>query len=370
VDVRLHGVEVGRGFRAQLDLTALHWSRRDTERFRPGADTQLYVWAAELARRDPGLALAFGRVRAWHAPGATIFDGAQVGWRSAGGSEVGIYAGGVPDPVTTSPTFARRTAGGYFGLQQQGAAAVFRQEGRVALVDSPELGRRLEAEVLGQAWLGRGLSAGAGVRFGLGDHQAPAALDVLRIDVSARLRERFGLSGSFRYLGLSSAGIPTTVAAGLAPSRHADLAATFDATRWLTVAASGGYARDVASGLERTWFGPEVSFPRLLGRRGGLSAGWHEERGWLAGRAVYLQAVAQPFDRWSLVGRASWFRDARPGPGADDDEVGLFASTRADLSSWLQFRLSVLGRMALGRAGPEGPYPSGVTGLAGFAGSY
>ena len=134
---------------------------------RPDEPTQLYVWEAELARRPAqgGLALALGRVRPWSAPGSSIIDGVQAGWRARSNVEFGVFGGGVPDPGTLAPSFERHTAGAYLAFQSTGDASsvvrYVRQETRFAYSNSPELGRRVEAEALAQMSLGRTLDLGA-----------------------------------------------------------------------------------------------------------------------------------------------------------------------------------------------------------------
>ena len=374
LDVALRGVPVAGGIRAYLDLTAQRWTRRDGSRFRPDEQNQLYVWEAELAARDPGnpLVLSLGRVRPWSAPGATIFDGAQAGWRPTGRSEIGIFGGGIPDPQTLSPTLARRTGGLYLALEQSGRSGILvREEARLAAVQSPELGRRLEAEAEGQVYLGRAVQGSANLRFGIGDSAAPGKLDAARVDLSLRPVDRVALLGSYRYVGLDSAVLsPTGVATGLAPSRHADLAVAVDPTSWLTVSAAGGHSRDLSVGVQRNWFGPELSLPRLLGGRASVGAGWHEETGWVGGRDVFLQLAGQPTSWLRLLSRFSYFRDTHTGniPG---DEGGLFLNAAADLAHWLSLRLSVLTRISLRRGDvAPGSRADGLAGQVDLVGSY
>ncbi len=373
LDMRLYGVPVAGGIRAYLDLTALHWTLRDGSRFRPNDRNQLYVWEAQLASRDPGqaLVLALGRVRPWGAPGAGVFDGAQAGWRPAPGAEVGIFGGGIPDPQTLSPTLARRTGGLYLALEQGGRSAILvREEVRLAAVQSPELGRRVEAEVEGQVFLGRTIQGTANVRAAVGDSAAPGKLDAARVDLSVRPIDRLTLMGSYRYVGLDSAVLsPTGVATGLAPSRHADLAAAVEATRWLTVSATGGSARDLSLGVSRTWFGPEVTLPRLLGGRASAGAGWHEETGWAGGRDVFVQLAGQPAPWLRLLTRASYFRDTRSGT-IPDDSGGLFLNAMTDFTQWLSLRVSLLGRMSLKRGIVPSGRADGVAGQVDLVGSY
>src|SRR5262249_40286306 len=166
LDAAVRGAPVGGGFSLYADLSARYWSERSGPVVsRPDDNWQLYVWEAELVRRPQnGLALALARIRPWAAPRATIVDGAQAGWRTRGNVEFGIFGGAVPDPSTTSPTFDRSTAGGYLAFQSAGDSRstirYTREEFRLAYVNSPELGKRLELEGLGQISLGKKLDLG------------------------------------------------------------------------------------------------------------------------------------------------------------------------------------------------------------------
>jgi hypothetical protein len=131
------------------------------------------------------------------------------------------------------------------------------------------------------------------------------------------------------------------------PARHADLTASWDAWRQLTVRATAGYARDLTSGLDRQYAGPEISLPRLFGRHGGISAGWLEERGWAEGRSVWLQAQGDSARGLRGLFRASLFMDSWPAALSDESTLGLAASVSKDLTSWLRFRFSSLARIEL-----------------------
>jgi hypothetical protein len=125
------------------------------------------------------------------------------------------------------------------------------------------------------------------------------------------------------------------------------------------VGASGGFSRDQLSGLDRTWFGPEVQVPRLFTPRVALSAGYLEELGWLRGRSAFLQAVARPWDRLRLIGRLSWNHEQSL--AMDQDEVGLYLSATAELTSRLGLRFATLGRMGFGLGGEGGSLANVVT---------
>jgi hypothetical protein len=369
LDVAVRGADLGGGLRLFLDLSAQYRSAAsDTERFRPGQSAFLHLWEAQVAARGPSRSLTFaiGRVLPWHVPGSTPFDGAQVGWQGRG-VEVGVFGGLVPLPATTDPDTQRATGGAYWTLELPAGDNLFRHEARVAVVRSPELGTRIEAEAVGQAWLWKRLDLSADARFGFAGLQtAPTSLDQARVQLGGRLGDRLGVSASYRYVGLL---VPDAAAPALfaAPGHHGDASVSFDPTSALTVRALGGLSRDTASGLDRSWVGPEIAAPRLFGRRGGVSGGYLEEFGWLKGRSAYLQANAELGERLRLLGRVSWFSEARP-PLSADNTVGALASLSYDLLSWLRFRISGLGRMGLDSGGASNPYGASI--LAGLDGQY
>ena len=191
------------------------------------------------------------------------------------------------------------------------------------MVRSPELGTRTEAEALGHAWLSRSIDVSAQARLGLGgDRTAPASLDAARLDLSARLAEPLWLTGSLRYVGLFIAN-PVAPALFPNPARHADLAtASWDVTRRVVVRLTGGYAKDLTTGLERGYAGPEVALPRLLGRYGSIAAGWLEERGWAAGRSLWVQGETDALLGARLLLRGSFYMDRLPAPLSDARTVG------------------------------------------------
>ncbi|BDG09949.1 hypothetical protein [Anaeromyxobacter paludicola] len=366
LDAALRGADLGAGYRLYADLSAIHETTRpDDARFRPGDRTQLYVWEAEVALREPERpwAVAVGRVLPWRIPGATLFDGAQLGWKGARG-EIGIFGGGVPDLATTEPTTKRSTAGVYLAQDGQLGPAWTRGQARLALVSSPELGSRFEGEALAQAVFGRDLDLAASARVGAGGNvTAPALLDLVRLDLSARPLERLSVSASYRYEGLATPDLAAP-ARFPGPSRHGDASLTLDPWGWVSLTAQGGLADDLTSGLSRQWVGPEVSVPRAFGRRGGVSAGYQEEFGWLAGRSVYLQAVTRPTDGLRLLARTSYESAAAPA-GATDGDVALYLSGSADLASWLSIRLSALGRVST--QGGQSALPAGLAGTLGLS---
>jgi hypothetical protein len=351
LDVAIRGMPLGAGFELYADVSARRYTLRSGSVLaRPEDPTQLYVWDAEIARRPTqgGLALAFGRVRPWSAPGSTIIDGAQAGWRTHNNFELGVFGGGVPDPVTLAPSFDRHTAGAYLAMQSVGERdAVIRysrEELRVAYGNSPELGRRVEAEALAQLSLGRMVDFGAQARVARGDREADQSLDGASVDVGFRPFEGLSLLGAFRYQGVS---VPERDGPGAAlyggAARHADATLSWEIAPWLTFSGVGGYAKDLTTGLSRRFAGPEIGLPWIFSDVGGASVGVVAEDGWTGGHTAWVQILTRR-PRWAqALVRVTWFRTRAMGPD-NEDEIGAYASISAQLSPYVALRLSALGR--------------------------
>jgi hypothetical protein len=370
LDATLRGVPAFAGLVLDADVRAQRWTTRPASfRERPRERTQLYVYEAALASRDPARAWtgAFGRVLPASVPGATTFDGGQVALASASRrAELGLFGGLVPDPITLAPTADRSTAGVYGTLDLGSGALSSRSQARAAVVTSPELGTRFEGEVRSFALLGRTVNVEGMARAGVGGrHQAQYALDLAQLDLFGRPVPRLALSGLFRYAGLD---VPDAVAPALFPGheRRWDGSAGWELGPAL-LSASGGWGQDLSTGLERWFAGPELAFPRAFGPRGGLSLGYAEERGWIAGRTAWLQTAVRAGPQVRLTGRLTWTEDTRP-RGDGDHALGVFAAGSADLTRWLAVNGSVLARIGM-RAGVAGFHDqaTGITALVGVA---
>lgn len=363
VDAALHGAPVG-PFTADVDLRAEYWSAQPTSAvFLPADKARLQVWQAQLtwAPEARPFSISAGRVLAWNVPGATSMDGAMVSWRR-GGFTGGLLGGLVPQPDTSSPTTTRATAGGFWGWEGKvGKDLLFRQEGRLTLVRSPELGDRVELQAGGSAHAGAWFDLFAGARFGFaGKVHSPAGLDGARVEAALRPVPRLSLSGAFDYGELLTPQSFTPLAwAGR--SRHADANLSWD-FGLIRAGVSGGAARDLVSGMERSWAGPELVVPRFFTPRVSLSAGFQEELGWLNGRSAWLQAVARPWDPVRLIARLNWNYQANL--ALDQDEFGLYLSASTELTRHLGLRLSVLARTAVDIAGGGNSTPLGFNALA------
>jgi hypothetical protein len=349
LDVTVRGAPVGAGLALYADLSARRWSLRPGgANFPSGGPNQLYVWEAELVRRpaEGGLSMALGRVRPWSAPGSTVFDGAQAGWRTKNGVEFGIFGGGVPDPETLAPTFRRATAGGFVAVQSTGKAGSvvrwLREQMRLAYLTTPEGGRRLAVEALSEIALGGMLDLAVDARVTRGE-AAAVSLDEVTVDAGLRPFDRFSLIGGFRYQGRSVPELdgPAILYGGAA--RHADLTANWELEPWLTLSGTSGVAKDLSTGEIRAYVGPGLGLPRLFGDVGGASFGFLDEYGQIPGRSAWAQVLTQRPRFLQIVVRASWFQTRSLGPSVED-EFSLSTSIGAQLGPALSLRVGALGR--------------------------
>ena len=347
----IRSADVGLGLRLDLDAQAIRWTARPSPRFRPGDGSQLYVWQAGLTR-DPGAdgaAVSVGRLMAWRIPGATILDGATAGWRLPW-LEVGAFGGLVPQPSTLGMTTDRATGGGYWVWDHSfGKGVSLRDEGRLAVVRSPELGTRFEAETRAAARLSRALDLSGSLRLGFGgDVQAPGSVDAARLEVSTRPSDHLRLAGWVAYDGLE---VPGDAEPMVYPghSRRVEGSVSWDRGSTFRATLLGGTAKDLSSGLDRSWVGPVVDLPRLLFRSGGLSLGYLEEMGWSDARSAWVQAVVHPWARLRVLGRLSWSHASSLAVMQDD--VGLAVAVAADLTRTITARLSASARGAIPTGG-------------------
>jgi hypothetical protein len=371
IDILARGVPLSGWLFLDLDARAERWTSRQNPRFRPRDQTQIYVWQAELtAVPSDALSLSAGRVLPWGVPGATVFDGGLVSVRgrlASARAEAGLFGGTVPQPDTLRVDSQRSTGGVYWVLDRQLPGAFLRTEGRLAAVRSPELGTRGEASLTGRLFL-RQLDFSAEANLGAGGSaHAPGNLDSARVDATLRPAPGLSLGGSFRYSGLEW---PQTFDPAAFPgrSREADGFFAYDVVGWMRLGATGGFADDQDSGVNRKWFGPEASFPHLLGNRGTLSVGFLEERGWFGGRSAYAQLVATPWKPLWLLARIAWAHEQTQGPTTDEASVTLGA--RAELNRYLALRLTLSGRTGFDGGAGLGGGPQGMTAFATLQASF
>ena len=345
VNARVYSAEAFKGSRLDLDLTAVaRTAESATERFEPGSKALLWVRQASLSWAEAASPWRFtaGRVLPWLVPGGPVFDGLQAGWRPRVGAELGVFGGGVPDAMTTAPGIDRATGGAYWSVGGLLGPALLRNEGRLAWMRLPGSKSRIEAETTGSAWIGSHLDVVGNVRFGSGDYAAPGKLDAARVDASWFQRGWFTVYGGYHY---DESRIPDVAAPALyaGRTRQASGGVSYDRLGWLVIRATGFNSRDLASSQDRTWVGPELSAPRLLGRWGGLAAGYAEELGTWPGRSAWLQGDFQLGTRTRVLARTSWLMDRRPSPLAASQNAGLTLGVTSDIAAWLRFRLAGMG---------------------------
>lgn len=356
VDAAVYDVEIWKGLRASADLSVLNFSRRpDTFRSAFRGTPDLLVRQLEVAfrRRDVGFSGALGRTWLRYAPGLLVVDGAQASWRAQSEwIETGVYGGFLPNAYTLTVQPSQYTAGAFlmtrFQFGKGADATLVQSEVRAGYAAKDALGTRLEVGAAIHAYAGRTFDGHAAVEIGVGGAQAAGAIDAARFDLGWRASETFRLVGGLRYRGASPSGVVELGA--VSPGQraaHADLALTYEAKPWLWVGLSGGAASDFGAGLTQGRFGPEVTFPGLLGRGGGLSLGYMEELGWMRARHGYLQFVVSAFGRVRLLSRTSWFQQVavQDSAGLAANELGETVSLEVTFVRWLWLRASVSGRM-------------------------
>jgi hypothetical protein len=366
VDVSLRSVPVGRWATVDVDARAERWVK-DASGLGEGGDTRLLVWQAELDALLPWATLSAGRLRSFGALGASVLDGAAASF-PLGPGRLGLFGGALPAPDTMAPGTERATAGGSWSFSGEGPRGLrLSTDGRVAMVRTPELGRRIEGALGARLWA-RSVDVSVEAHLGGGgDVQAPGALDSARVDFVARPGLGFTLGGGYRHSALELPDRFLEPAIWPGVSDAADGFASWDAGRYLRVAVTGGYSRDADSKLDRRWAGPELSAMRLVGGRLDVVLGYLEEQGWLAGRSAHAQVAFRAGERLRLVARGTW--SYQKDLGLFRDEVGGYLAATVGLGSHLSLRLAALGRMPLLQP-PGSGTTLGLAGNASLVGSY
>jgi hypothetical protein len=357
------------GIDFEAAFTAMQWGARAAiGRFRPGTESQFYLWEAELAKRRTAgnTVFAVGRIWPWHTPGLTMLDGLQVGRKNdEGTAEGGVYAGFVPWSTSTAPSLAARAAGAYGTLVETGGRTGFRlarEEARLGVAAAPGTGLVTDGELLGQAWLGA-WNVGVGGRGLMASVVSPhPVLERATFDLGARPGERFALGLHARYFGPPLPGAVVLVGVTPAAAGSENLVADLHWTlaSWLGVAGFGGFNRDRDTGQGVAYGSAALSLPRFFGGAGGVSVGGEIEEGWMSGRLAYAEIVARLADRFALVARGSVSTTAFevPSPLLNVDEIGGNIHLDGPLASWLRLRLWALIRVPFLI---QGAFPTGAS---------
>ncbi len=345
-------------FRVASDLIA-----PVNQRFRQGELVELYVWGLSVGVRDGLVVGELGRFYAKNVPGVLLLDGAQAGLRLfENTTEVGVYAGAIPDLITIAPTLDRLAAGTYLGVTlrpSDGVSVVPRA--RLGVISSPDFAY-LRAELHAQTevyWRGVG-NLGGSVRTGIGGTaDMLPSVDAASLDAGLGVLPELKLYGSYRYLGAPPLDLDFTLG-GRVPrvgGGH-DVSATtaYLVAPWLSLGASGGAALDTITDTTRAFVGPEIGLPQAFGDFGGMELGYSEELGFTKvkddvetpggwpGRSTWVSArLGFPF--LSFMTRASYFESE-----AMSDwyrELGLSALVDAPVLPWLSIRARLYGQQAL-----------------------
>ena len=248
--------------------------------------------------------------------------------------------------MTLAPSFQRATAGTFVSWQSAGkeesVVRWLREQMRAAWLMSPEGGRRLAVEALSEISLAGVLDLGVDARVTRGE-LAAVSLDEVTVDAGLRPFARFYLVGGFRYQGRSLPELDGPAIRSGGASRHADLTASWEVERWLTLSGISGLAKDLSTGEERAYAGPGLALPRLFGDVGGASFGFLDEYGQVPGRSAWAQVATQRPRFLQVIVRASWFQTRSASPYYED-EFSLATSIGAQLGPALSFRVAAQGR--------------------------
>jgi hypothetical protein len=354
---------------AQITATRWMWRQQAPQLAAQRERSELRVYEAAVARRTgtEGLTLAVGRIAPWYTPGLVALDGAQVGWCNAGCSlELGVFGGGVPDAVTFAPDASYWTAGVYGRLQHRTGELLLYDATRLALLVPPDGPARYELETqLGVETPRFSLNLGPRLGMPTSGDLSRATLDGLQLDLAVRPTNTVRVIGGGRWQRADTAwqdGLDLVLGGHRA---HGDLGVYWDASPTLTVGASSGAVYDADLERAQVYAGPEVSLPRLLGPRGGLSLGYQRELGLYPGETAWVQTALRLSHRATLLLRPFWARDV---DGTRATEAGLATRLDLGLNDWLSLRLSALARSDVGGTVID-DRPWGLWALASLTGS-
>ncbi len=350
-------------FRVVSDLIA-----PNNQRSRPGELAELYVWGLSVGMRDGLVVGQLGRFYAENVPGVLLLDGAQAGLRLLDDTtEVGLYAGAIPDLITIMPSLDRLAGGAYVGVNLrpvEGVSVVPRA--RLGVISSPDF-QYLRGEAHAQTqvyWRGIG-NVGGSIKTGIGGTaDMLPSVDAASVDAGLDVLPELTLWTGYRYnaappldLDFDGAAIPR------AQGGH-DLSALtgYRPIPWFGFGASGSIAYDTMSDTTRAFVGPQLELPTMFGDAGGMAIGYVEEfgltqdkagvevpGGW-PGRNAWLSARLRfPFLRFSS--RASYYETEAPRDWYR--ELGLSVWADAPILPWLSVRTRLYGSQALPSFGGE-----------------
>ena len=340
-------------FRVNSDLIA-----PSNQRARPGELVELYVWGLSVGMRDGFVVGQLGRFYAENVPGVLLLDDS---------TEVGLYAGAIPDLVTIAPSLDRLAGGAYVGVNlrpMEGLSVVPRA--RLGVISSPDFQYvRGEAHAQTQVyWRGVG-SVGGSIKTGMGGTaDMLPSVDAASVDAGLDVLPELRLWTGYRYnaappldLDFNGASIPR------AQGGHDVSALTgYRPVPWFGFGASGSVAYDTTSDTTRAFVGPQLELPTMFGDAGGMQVGYVEEfgltkvkdgaevpGGW-PGRNAWLSAhLRLPF--LSFMTRASYYESEAPRDWYR--ELGMSVWADAPILPWLSVRTRLYGSQALPSFGGE-----------------
>ena len=335
----------------------------------------LYLFGAAVGTNEGPVIGQLGRFRPKKAPGAQLLDGVQLGTRLFGDStEVGVFAGAIPDLVSTSLSLDRLTGGAYAGVDVAVAPGVLvLPRARAAVLSTPD-GKAVRGELEAEtqlAWRGVGTlgaslltSAQSAAVIGGPASSVLLSVDGARVDADVTVVPGLTIDGGYRHVGVPA--VDFDASDGLDPVAGADQATAgvdWRVAPWLTLGVLSGAAFDVA-GTARGWLGPEVGLPQAFGAAGGLDFGYLEELTGAAagapgavtngfpGRSAWLGATVMPVSPLRLLTRVSYFETQALGDSYREAtlmilaDAPLFPGLEVNARTWLQQALPAFDKEA------------------------
>lgn len=311
------------------------------QRFRPGELVELYVWGASVGTSDGPVITEIGRFYPQKAPGLSLLDGAQLGVRFLGETtEVGVYAGAIPDVVTTLPTPDRLAAGAYMGADiAAGDDVLILPRARLGVMSTPDFAiLRGEVEALTQLLWRDVLSLGGSLRAGVGGTaQVVPSLDAGRADVALLAVPGLTLTANYRYL--APLAVDYDLISKVTPvggAHHGAASAAYRLFSFLSLGATAGAGYDLVSEALRGYAGPEIGLPELFGAWGGMDLGYLEELGSWPGRSGWVGAQLRPVSILRIGTRVSYFETEAQGDNVRETAMMLYVD--APVLPWLNIR--------------------------------
>ncbi len=335
--------------RANAELYGFQWlDRPGSARFLPDQDTQLFVFGLSARYQGDTWVASAGRFQPSFAPGVLLLDGVQVGARALGFDEIGVYGGGYPDLVSLERSIRRWTGGLYWRVQFGDPSDLsVDHTARLAVLQTRAEELYYEAQPRVRLRLSDRIEVTGEARLGLEE----VTLDGARAALWAPIGRTIQITGNYRYYSARALENDAISPRALLPAstQHADAAIQWQPSPWLITRATSWYAFDEQTQRQRLMVGPELELPSALIGRGSLAWGYREELGWLDGRTIYMQAVAEPSNALNVVGRISYFSDRyeRELGARSFDEIGIYGNLRWRFVPRFTLELSVLSRAGL-----------------------